>query len=365
MKIKKGKKIKEFEEVFPDLESFKNYILKSDKNIRYDNEEIKKEIEKLMLKLKCENGFISYSLIKKWLIKNYSFKNKKWSSLNYFVERGWSEADALIELKKRNKEVKKRNRLCEEYWIKKGFSKNEALEKISESQKNSAKCVKVFHGKSKKMLREKGYTEEEIYNICLTPTNIKFWMNKGFSEKDAKQKVIDNQKNAVKFVDFDKRLLPSNFEYWVKKGFSEEEAKKKVSENQITFSLEKCIKKYGEEQGKIRFTERQKKWMDSLNNNGNMKIGYSKISQELFYKLLYYYNVVDRDKIFFGSHNKEYKLKKEGGGLWVYDFTDLLNKKIIEYNGDDYHGNPIKYKSDDFTHPFNKNITYEHIWEID
>ena len=42
MKIKTSKGIKEVSEVFPDLETFKNQVLKLDKNIRYDNERIKK-----------------------------------------------------------------------------------------------------------------------------------------------------------------------------------------------------------------------------------------------------------------------------------------------------------------------------------
>ena len=48
--------------------------------------------------------------------------------------------------------------------------------------------------------------------------------------------------------------------YWIKKGYSEEESKQKVSERQRTFTLEKCIEKYGEKEGIKRYTERQTKW---------------------------------------------------------------------------------------------------------
>ena len=34
-------------------------------------------------------------------------------------------------------------------------------------------------------------------------------------------------------------------------------------------------------------------------------------------------------------------------------------------NGDDYHGNPKKYKSDDFPNPFRKDLTAKDIWEKD
>jgi hypothetical protein len=70
-------------------------------------------------------------------------------------------------------------------------------------------------------------------------------------------------------------------------------------------------------------------------------------------------------KFFFGTHNKEFKLKKPNGGLWFYDFTDTINKKIIEYNGDQYHGNPSKFKSTDNPHPFRKDLTAEEMWKKD
>jgi hypothetical protein len=365
MKIKTNKGTKEINEIFPDLETFKNYVLKLDKNIRYNNEKIKKEMQSLMNKLEEQDGTISYSLMRGWLVKNYSFKTKKWGKIEYFIERGWDEKEALKELENRNYEIKKRNRLCEEYWINKGYPKELATKEISKQQQKSSKCVKTHHGKSKKMLIEKGYTEEEINKICLTPSKVEFWINKGKTELEAKKIISKNQKKSAKQVDFQKRLIPSNIKYWTKTGLSEEEAKEKVSKHQSTFSLEKCIKKYGEEQGKKRFNERQDKWLNSLIKNGSMVIGFSKISQDLFYKLLEKYDIVDKDKIYFATHNKEFKLEKENGGVWLYDFTDTINKKIIEFHGDSFHANPTKYKSTDYPNPFKQNITAQEIWDKD
>ncbi len=45
--------------------------------------------------------------------------------------------------------------------------------------------------------------------------------------------------------------------------------------------------------------------------------------------------------------NKELRLNKEDGGIWLYDYCDLTNKKIIEYHGDMFHGNPKKFKASD------------------
>ena len=58
-------------------------------------------------------------------------------------------------------------------------------------------------------------------------------------------------------------------------------------------------------------------------------------------------------------------MNKKSVGLWLYDFTDIKNKKIIEYNGDSYHGNPAKYKPNDYPHPFRKKITAKEIWYQD
>jgi len=365
MKIKTSKGIKEVNEVFPNLETFKDHVLKLDKNIRYDNETIKGEMENLISKLKEQDGVVSLSLMRGWLVKNYNFKTKKYGQLEYWIERGWNDVDALVELDKRNKELKQRNRLCEEYWINKGYTKEEAINEISKQQQKSSKCVKTYHGKSKKMLKEKGYSDGEIKRICLTPTNIDFWVNKGYSEKEAKKIISKHQSSAAKKVNFDKRLLPTNLDYWKNNGYTNEEAKDKVSKRQSTFSLKLCIEKYGEVEGKKRFTNRQNKWLNSLLTNGNMVIGYSKISQELFYEILGKYEIHEKDKIYFATHNKEFKIEKREGGVWLYDFTDIKNKKIIEFHGDMFHGNPKKYKESDKPHPFRKNITAQDMWDKD
>jgi hypothetical protein len=96
-----------------------------------------------------------------------------------------------------------------------------------------------------------------------------------------------------------------------------------------------------------------------------MVIGYSKISQDLFYKILEIYDISDKDKVYFATHNSEFKLGKKEGGVWLYDFTDIKNKKIIEFHGDMFHGNPNKYKPSDYPHPFRKNVTAQEMWGKD
>lgn len=341
MRIKTSKGIKDVNEVFLEIKDFKNHIIKLDKNIRYDNETIKKEIDSLFLKLVEQDGIISLSLMRGWLVKNYGFKSKKWGEIEYFIERGWTEENALEEINKRNKEIKQRNRLCEEYWVDKGYSKEEATNEISKQQKKSSKCVKTYHGKSKTMLIEKGYSEEEIKRICLTPSKVEFWVNRGYSEIEAKKVISENQINAAKQVDFDSRLLPSNLEYWGERGFNYEQSKEKVKQRQTTFSLDICIEKYGEVEGLKRFNERQLKWLSNYK-----RTNFSKISQELFWLILNEGFI--SDELYFATYkdglkddsgkNNEFRLSLNNGVI-LPDFFDKTTGKIIEFDGTYYHRN--------------------------
>lgn len=254
-------------------------------------------------------------------LKDYNIKIPKGSPYNkqYWVERGMSENDAV-------KHIKTLRPVNKEYWIKLGYSEEEAILQVEGQKLVSLRgCIAKY-----------GDVEGR-----------KIWD----SRKDKRSE--------------DAKLGSANIQYWLNKGYNESEAKIKLSERQRTFSKEKCIEKYGEIEGLKKFTERQNKWFKSLSSGGNLKMGYSKISQDLFYRILETYDIKDKDKIFFATHNKEYRIERPEGGIWLYDFTDIKNKKIIEFHGDMFHGNPKKYKSTDYPHPFKKSITAQEIWEKD
>lgn len=296
-----------------------------------------------------------------WEIRGCSNKdcqsnNKKSKDLRW---RSFLPQDKYLDIKDNLKSVKRS--FSKEFWVNKGYTDEEATKKQFEIQSNNSKKVKNRLGKSKENLRKKGYTEEEIKKICLTMANIEFWTDRGYSEEEAVEKVRSHQSNAAKYVDFEKRILPTNKEYWMTRGYSEEDSIKMVSERQKTFSKEKCIKKYGKELGIEIFNERTKKWLDSLLKNGNMVIGYSKISQDLFNELKDRLN----GNFLYATNGGEFKIKKDNGGYYVYDFTDVNSKKIIEFNGDMYHANPSKYGENDTPHPFRKNKTSKDIWDKD
>ena len=210
---------------------------------------------------------------------------------------------------------KKRSRNCKEFWIEKGLSKEE-------SELNVKEVMNEIHQKTSKKLKE------------------------------------NPEKYASKY--------PTKIEYYLKKGFSEEEGKKIISEIQNRFSLKGCIEKYGEDEGNKIWIDRQEKWQNSIQKNGNVKGGYSKVSQDLFYEIIKKYKKKELNSVFFWTKNKEYYLKSDKS-IYLYDFTDIKRKKMIEYNGDQYHANPLLYESNDMPHPYhkNKNFSAEKIWEKD
>lgn len=262
--------------------------------------------------------------------------------------------------------LKKNNRYCVENWLNKGYSEEEAKIKISQLQLENS--LKVKHENRVKITKEfykkKGLSEEEIYKKTLTPSKLDFWINKGYNEEEAKNKLVENQLYANSKVDKKSIIGNTKLEYWINKGYGEKEAKIKLKERQTTFSKRICIEKHGEKEGLKIWKKRQEKWNKSLNINGNMKIGYSKISQVLFDDIKKRYD--KDDDIFYATNKGELKINRnDNNSFFLYDFTDKKSKKIIEYNGDMFHANPKIYESNDNPHPFRKKLTASQIWEKD
>ena len=68
----------------------------------------------------------------------------------------------------------------------------------------------------------------------------------------------------------------------------------------------------------------------------------------------------------FEFHPLMFCLDKETEKEYFNQYEGWTDKnKIIEYQGDQYHANPLKYKATDYPHPFRKNMSAEDIWEYD
>lgn len=242
-----------------------------------------------------------------------------------------------------------------EYGMKmEGLSEIEAEERLENLNKSR---VKTFNKTTKQILKENPNFNKEKSHQC-----VEYWVKRGFSKKEADikiKKVLENLhektwKKRRKNPELYRDVNTTQILYWMKKGFSESESRNKVAERQETFSKNICIHKYGYNKGMEIFVERQEKWIDSLNKNGKLKIGYSEISQELFRQL------EDNEYVFYGEKNHEYNINHR-----KYDYTNLDKRKIIEFNGDVYHGNPKKFKADDKPHPYLKHLTAKDLWDMD
>jgi very-short-patch-repair endonuclease len=156
--------------------------------------------------------------------------------------------------------------------------------------------------------------------------------------EDKEEHISKFAKDAIK-----NRVSDTTLRYYLDRGYTEEVAKQMLSERQTTFSLEKCIEKYGVEVGYSRWCERQKKWLNSYK-----RVNYSKISQELFISV---YNELKKlgfvDKVYFAklnenneihntSNNYEFRLKLNNSYI-LPDFFIPNLKLILEFDGTYYH----------------------------
>jgi len=333
------------------IDIIKNRIDKSSTNkalIHFKDHVLEKVYENISV-----DDALTYSLtkligIKNSYIKNITTKQLRVYSLDYYLIRGWDINDAKDRISK--------------------LQRNNSL-KFAKKRKSNPELYS--HMKSPMTLEfwlDKGFSESEANDIIQSqrPSSIKYWLNKGYSETDAKKLATDHQKNAglsfsKKYKENTKKyegFSNTQLKYWLNKGYSKEEAKEKLKERQSTFTLEKCIKKYGEKEGTHVFNERQEMWKKSLQENfereGDGRSPSSKFANSIIRELCDYLNIEIPQK-------EKWIKNKETGKAYSYDFT--YNGKIIEFNGDYWHCNPEIYEVNYFNK--NKEMTAKEIWEYD
>lgn len=175
-----------------------------------------------------------------------------------------------------------------------------------------------------------------------------------YQDKEDKEKVVSEfAKKALQ-----NRVTETNFDYWIKKTNSIEEAEKLYKERQRTFTLEKCINKHGEERGTFVWKERQKKWLKSLyenfTKNGDGRSPSSKFSNDLIDSIVKTLQIEKAKK-------EKWIKNKITQKAYSYDFC--YKNKLIEFNGDYWHCNPMIYEST-YINP-TKNISAQELWDYD
>lgn len=242
----------------------------------------KNEILKLFDNFNFDCGITSFRGKMKLLIGMPKYGKR---TIIYWTSRGWDEETAKIKRTPTIKNVED-SPMNINFWLKRGFSLEESEYKIKSQRK----------------------------------MNKEYWLDRGFSMEESITKSNEFQKNNNKIfteklkndLNFRKSFLiktNTTLDYWMNKGLSEEESISKLSERQSTFSMEKCISKYGDTEGRRIWEERQEKWQKSLKESE--------------------YN---------GSDNKDSRsidfFKKRYGDDWIIyyiDKTTFKNKEEIKY----------------------------------
>lgn len=241
------------------------------------------------------------------------------------------------------------------FWIDKGYSEEYAKIMFDEYTKKRLRSLK--DGDILRLNVNPNYYKEKSHN------SKEYWIKKGYNYEDS----LKMSSNVMKNMNIKSSLIfksnpekyaskyPTKIEYYLSRGYTEEQGRALIYERQKTFTLEKLIKKYGEERASEIYNNRQEKWLKSLHKNGNLKSGYSLISQELFRKIDEY---IPNNKFQWKLKNGEFIIKK-----YAVDFIDHETKRIIEFNGDIYHANPKIYSEYDTPNPWDKKLMAKEIWE--
>lgn len=272
-------------------------------------------------------------------------KYKNVLQYQYWINKGYSEEES----KKKVSEIQSdRSKLRPDHWIKRGFNELESNKKISEIQSNNGKHLKEKY-------KEEPDKYRKINQKCK-----EYWMERGFSEEESKKIISKNNKQFLLNINQKNIIHNTQIQYYLNKGFSEDESIELLKERQTTFTLDKCIAKYGKDDGIKIYNDRQEKWKKKVFNKDTCICKGVSNSSKLFIKDLL--NNLDIELINIAKHDKNEKfISDKNGKHYKYDFT--IGKKIIEYNGDFWHCNP-NYFQEDFLHPVIK-LTAKEIWMND
>jgi uncharacterized protein YaeQ len=245
------------------------------------------------------------------------------------------------------------------------LSKDDSIKLMNERSLDRGKKIK--NSLDKKLSENSNFHKEKSHQTK------EYWIKRGLSEGDAINKakeVIDNihlktWKKRRDNPELYKDINTSQIKYWIKKGYTKEEAKKKISERQRTFTFEKCIEKYGEVKGLEVWNEKQRRWSEKIEKkykNGDFqkfkKDMTSTPENEIFDIVTEKLNI--KEKSFYGK-NQFYRTFKDIGRTFSYDF--VYGKKVIEFNGDYWHCNP-KFYNKNYFHKYLQMIA-EEIWKND
>lgn len=192
-------------------------------------------------------------------------KKRSPNCIEFYTSKGYSKDEGMKLLEEHRSKLpfrKKKNFRPNQidYWIKKGFSETESIEKVRLFQSNSKESLvkkygedgnrrynefieslnKRRHTEIHNIIEQFGINDQEAKNIfdkrrvVVSPRREEYWINKGYSEIDSKEKVSEWQMICS----------PRTTRYWINKGYSKNEANGKVKEYQDNNSINSLMIRY-------------------------------------------------------------------------------------------------------------------------
>jgi len=312
---------------------YKHVMLSNIKKVNIDNEE--NLINKYSLYV-TRDFFVKENKIgaKHTKPSHLGFYGKTDLHEQFYLDRGWNPEEAKQLLYKRQGTMKLENI---------AISNNISLEEAKILQKDRTVDIQNKirnHPNIKNINKNKGKTR-----------TVQFYVDQGHSLKEATLILRKLQQNVASNNDYTRKDRSiTQIGYWIKKGLSEDEAKEKISFIQKTFSLEKCIKTHGIEKGTEIWQKRQDKWQKTMkgkskeeiyqinlkkfrgNKNNNFYsdssfVWFSKIKQLLKDDNIDCYCMYGNEELFLRNENK----------ILFFDFYVKGTKLIIEFNGSHVH----------------------------
>lgn len=227
---------------------------------------------------------------------------------------------------------------------------------------NSKELCKLCHPTNEEFANKAYHELMEVKNPYynhggkFSPFSSKFVGYEGLSDEErrdaAKQRARENNDNIVH---------TNSIQYWLNKGYDESTARKMLSDRQRTFTLEKCIEKYGESDGIKVYNDRQQRWLSTLKSKSSEEIdrinvakspkkpkssGFSYESQALFWELESKRGYKSYSASFAlngDEKNNEFIFNRGNGRRFFLDYCIPELKCVIEYNGTAWHDGHEEY----------------------
>ena len=267
-------------------------------------------------------------------VEHYLLKGLSLSEAQERVEKTNRKSSEILKLEweKAKKSGKTLGGWSKKHFMELGFTEEEADIEIKKRSISREKKMSQYRKKAKESGEYKKYTS----------TCIEYYLNKGFSEDDAK-------------VELKKRQTTNTIENYIKK-YGETEGPIKFQERNSKWSADIEERYHNGE-----FNKDSNKNGNGICNKiySNLEkelalrlftILNDKISDFLFYSIC-----TEKNKQYFIFESKKY---------YFYDITFFYNgkKKIIEFNGDYWHMNPQIYNEHDFNN--SKKMYAQEIWDM-